>query len=133
VSAAGADDLTVRHSTVHHLALPHDWATAVGAGTYRMSTRGRTLDEVGFVHCATAEQVAGVANRFYADVDELVLLTIDPSRTGVELRWEPPTPGVDELFPHLYGPLPVAAVRAHHTWRRRPDGWSTDDLPPAAR
>jgi glutathione S-transferase len=119
--------------TIFHIAMPDDWDAARRAGEYTMSSRGRHLDDEGFIHASTRAQTEATANRFYADVDELVLLTIDPSRTGVELRWEPPTPGVDELFPHLYGPLPVAAVRAHHTWRRRPDGWSTDDLPPAAR
>lgn len=115
-------------ATIHHLALPADWAAAFDDGSYRTSTRGLTLEEVGFVHCATADQVEGVANRFYADVDELVLLTIDPARTGSELRWEPGAPDTTERFPHLYGPLPVAAVRAHRFWRRGAAGWSTSDL-----
>jgi len=37
-----------------------------------------------------------------------VLLHIDPARLG-DLRWEVSEPGRD-AFPHLYGPLPVAAV-----------------------
>jgi uncharacterized protein (DUF952 family) len=115
-------------STIHHLALPEDWAAAFATGEYRVSTRGRSLDEIGFIHCASADQVEGVANRFYADVDELVLLTIDPSRAPAELRWEPPAPGVEERFPHLYGPLPVAAVRAHRLWLRGSAGWSTSEL-----
>ena len=115
-------------AVVYHLALPEDWVAASRAGTYRVSTRGLGLAEVGFIHCASAEQVEGVANRFYGDVDELVLLTIDPDRAGAELRWEPPAAGDAERFPHLYGPLPVEAVRAHHVWRRGPDGWSSDGL-----
>ena len=83
---------------------------AQAAGEYRVSTRGATLDDVGFVHAAHAHQVAGVAERFYADVtDDLVLLVIDPERLGAPVVEEVPD-GADEGFPHVYGPVPVAAV-----------------------
>jgi uncharacterized protein (DUF952 family) len=42
----------------------------------------------------------------------VLLLTLDPQRlaaAGLALRWEP-APGSGELFPHLYGALPVEAV-----------------------
>ena len=56
-------------------------------------------------------QVEGVANRFYADVDELVLL-VDRSRRRRCRRWSTSPDGdpADEHFPHIYGPLPVDAV-----------------------
>lgn len=93
-----------------HLALAADWHDAESDGHYRVSTRGRTLAEEGFIHASFAHQVDGVARRFYADVEEpLVLLTIDLARVDVEVRLEVP-PGADEAFPHLYGPLPVDAV-----------------------
>lgn len=38
----------------------------------------------------------------------LALLHIDPAKLG-DLRWETSEPKRDP-FPHLYGPLPVAAV-----------------------
>lgn len=99
------------HDTIHHVALPADWAHARDSGEYRVSTRGRTLDDVGFVHCAHDDQVAGVLARFYADVDgPLLLLSIDPSRLAASVVEEPPAPGVAELFPHVYGPIPVTAV-----------------------
>jgi glutathione S-transferase len=38
---------------------------------------------------------------------------------------EPPAPGVDTLFPHIYGPLPVSAVTQAAMWMRAPDAtWS---------
>lgn len=46
--------------------------------------------------------------RFHG-VPDLVLLEIDPARVAAELRWENLEDG-SELFPHLYGPLPVDAV-----------------------
>jgi uncharacterized protein (DUF952 family) len=41
-----------------------------------------------------------------------VLLRCDPALVGAPVRWEPgvPTDPAAMLFPHLYGPLPVAAV-----------------------
>ncbi|QWC84348.1 DUF952 domain-containing protein [Nocardioidaceae bacterium] len=97
-----------------HVAYASDWAEAQRTGTYPWSTRGATYAEVGFVHCAEPDQVDGVLERFYADVDEpLVLLHLDPddlARDGAEVRWEP-VPG-GEAFPHVYAPLDPAWVRA---------------------
>lgn len=95
-----------------HLALAADWADAQTAGEYRVSTRGRTLDDVGFIHLSFPRQLAAVAESFYRDVDDdLVVLEIDPARLEAPVVVEPGSPGTDgELFPHLYGPLPAAAV-----------------------
>ena len=81
-------------------------------------------DEVGFIHCSTRAQIEATANRFYADLSELVLLTVDPLMVPALIVWEPPAPGVDELFPHIYGPLPIAAVNMHQFWTRSADVWS---------
>lgn len=123
----GADRPGADEERIFHLALPEDWAATFEDGWYRTSTRGMTLDDVGFIHCSSRFQIEATANRFYADVDQLVLLTIDPGRVGAPVEWEPPAPGVDELFPHIYGPLPVAAVSATKFWQRGVDGvWSLD-------
>ena len=63
-----------------HIALPDDWTAAQATGRYTASTRGRTLDEEGYIHCSFAEQVAATAARFYGDLDEVVVLQIDPDR-----------------------------------------------------
>jgi uncharacterized protein (DUF952 family) len=95
---------------IYHLALEPDWQAALAAGEYRVSTLGRTLAEEGFIHASTASQVRGVADAVYADVTEpLILLTIDERRLTVPLQWDA-VPGSAEPFPHLYGPLDVAAV-----------------------
>jgi len=95
---------------IFHLAFEADWEAAQVTGEYRVSTRGRTLEEEGFIHLASASQLAGVARRFYANVAEpLVVLSVDLLELADEVRLEVP-PGASEAFPHLYGPLPVAAV-----------------------
>ncbi|MFD0634388.1 DUF952 domain-containing protein [Catenulispora yoronensis] len=80
-------------------------------GEYRVSTRGRSLEEQGFIHASTTVQVAGVANAFYADLaaEDLVVLVIDTDRLTAELKYDP-VPGAAEPFPHIYGPLNVDAV-----------------------
>lgn len=93
-----------------HLALRRDWEAAQRHGEYRISTLGRTLEDEGFLHASYRLQVEGVRSRFYAEVTEpLVLLEIDPDRLDVPVVEEVPD-GADEAFPHIYGPLPVAAV-----------------------
>jgi glutathione S-transferase len=113
---------------IFHLALPDDWAAAFSDGEYRMSTRGVTLEQEGFIHCSTRAQMEDTANRFYGDLEQLVVLTITPRLVPARLVFEAPAPGIDKLFPHLYGPIPIAAVVSAETWLR-PFGrsWSLND------
>lgn len=92
-----------------HLADRQAWEAAQSTGRYEISTRGRTLQEVGFIHCSLRHQVRPVAEARYADAEDLVLLVIDGDRVGVPLRYEGSAPDAEQ-FPHLYGPLPTAAV-----------------------
>ncbi|MGI5194918.1 DUF952 domain-containing protein [Streptomyces sp. CA-288835] len=90
------------------------WDAARATGTYEMSTRGRTLQEEGFIHCSTRAQLPRVAAFLYGAYegpDDLVVLVIDPERLGVPVRYEAPEAGGEE-FPHVYGAIPVAAVTA---------------------
>ena len=49
-----------------HLAEAAHWDEALRTGEYRWSTLGRTLEEEGFIHCSTPEQVDRRAARYYA-------------------------------------------------------------------
>jgi uncharacterized protein (DUF952 family) len=96
---------------LYHIATAADWAQAQRDGEYRMSTRGVTLAAEGYIHASTAGQVLPVANAYYRDEpDDLLLLVLDPARIGAEIKWEQ-VPGAADPFPHIYGPLPVSAVR----------------------
>ncbi len=82
-----------------------DWLTASALGTFD----GSPVDLAdGFIHFSTADQVQETARRHFRGVADLVLLEIDTQALGVPLTWEPSRGG--ELFPHLYGSMPVAAV-----------------------
>lgn len=107
---------------VLHIALPDDWAAARRAGEYLVSTRGRSLEEEGYIHCAYPGQLEGVANRFYGDIAEVVILHLDTEILEAEVRVEPAVEGGREFFPHVYGPIPTSAVIAETWWDRDDDG-----------
>jgi uncharacterized protein (DUF952 family) len=65
--------------------------------------------EEGFIHLSRDDQLAGVGERYYAGTAGLVLLEIHYETVAEQLRWEP-SPATGEDFPHLYAPLPRAAV-----------------------
>lgn len=107
---------------IYHVTTAAEWQQAVAAGEYRMSTRGRTLEDEGFIHCSYADQVGHVVGTFYRGVRvPLVVLTIDTTRLPAQVIAENTGGGI-ELFPHVYGPLPVSAVAAVKPLDREPDG-----------
>ena len=113
---------------IYHIAAAADWERAVRDGQYTMSTRGLTLAEQGFIHASTAAQVALVANSFYRDVPDLLLLVIDPDLVGPEIRDEH-VPGRADPYPHIYGPLNIDAVVEARPFGPGPDGqFSFDDV-----
>jgi uncharacterized protein (DUF952 family) len=96
---------------IYHLATEPDWDAAQASGAYTTSTYGVTLEQEGYLHASRADQWEAVRERYYAHVTEpLVLLEIDTDLLDVPLVEEPPAPGVEETFPHIYGPLRPAAV-----------------------
>lgn len=109
-------------SAVYHLVDPAVWAAA-GA-----EYRPESLAAEGFVHLSFTDQVAGSADRHLADASALVALEVDPAAAGAELVVED-SYGSGTAFPHLYGPLPRAAVvrviplrRAGGRWQFNADG-----------
>lgn len=106
---------------IYHLALANEWRDAKARGVYERSTRGQSLQEVGFIHASGSHQVEATYGRFYADAGEVLLLTIDPRRLTAPLRWEP-APESGECFPHIHGPLPLEAVLAAELFAPPPPG-----------
>jgi len=97
---------------IFHIATLADWKQAQETGSYTTSTYGRTLEQEGFIHAARDVQVPVVRDRFYADVTEpLVILEVETDLLDAEVRDEQVG---DEVYPHVYGPIPTNAVVA---WR----------------
>jgi uncharacterized protein (DUF952 family) len=74
----------------------------------------------GFIHLSSADQVPGTAGRHFTGLAGLVLVAVDAEALGPALKWEPSRGGA--LFPHLYGPLQLTAVRWVKPLRLDPDG-----------
>ena len=108
---------------LRHIALASDWADALAAREYRVSTVGRTIDDEGFLHASLPDQVAATATRYSAGLGvPLVVLVMDSDRledAGVPVRLED---AGGELFPHLYAPLPVGLVDDVRPASFAPDG-----------
>ena len=94
---------------IFHVTTPDVWQAAQEAGGYTTSTRGVTLAEKGFVHCAEAHQVEEVRTRWFDDLDELLLLEVETELLTSPWRRER-LPGADQPHPHVYGPVDLAAV-----------------------
>lgn len=92
-----------------HLALPDDWERAKSSGQYGISTRGATIQEVGFLHaCLDEDQAHRVDDFLYRDVPDLVCLRLAEEElaiAGHTVRLEPgdPEDPSSERFPHVYG------------------------------
>jgi uncharacterized protein (DUF952 family) len=92
--------------TIYKISPQGLWRAAEQAGVFT----GAPVDHAdGFIHFSTADQVAETAARHFAGQGDLVLVAVDAAALGAALRYEPSRGGA--LFPHLYGTLPLAAVR----------------------
>jgi len=94
---------------IFHLTDPARWAQSLADGVHTGSSRGIELADEGFIHCSTAAQWPATAERFYADVPELLLLHIDEALVGSDIVHEQ-LGDAPEPFPHVYGPIPLIAV-----------------------
>ena len=93
-------------SLVYKLIERSAWREAQARGVFE----GSPVDVAdGYIHFSGADQVQETARRHFRGVEDLVLLALDAEALGAALRWEPSRGGA--LFPHLYGPMPVSAVR----------------------
>ena len=84
---------------------PEVWTAAQAGGEY--TPDGYSSD--GFAHFSFAHQVATVANAIYRDVPDLMVIEVESDMVPAELRVEDCYES-GEPFPHVYGPIPIAAV-----------------------
>ena len=83
--------------------VPRDlWEAAFEHGTFT----GSPVDIAdGYIHFSTAAQVHETARRHFAGQTDLLLVAVSTEWLSEAIKWEPSRGG--QLFPHLYGPLPV--------------------------
>lgn len=74
----------------------------------------------GYIHFSTAEQVRETAAKHFAGQHDLLLIAVDTTALGAALKYEPSRGGA--LFPHLYAPLDLKAVKWVRALPLGPDG-----------
>jgi len=92
-------------ATIYKLCERPLWEEAQRRGVF--TGAGADLHD-GFIHFSTSSQVRETAAKHFATVADLVLIAVDAQALANALRWEPSRGG--DLFPHLYGALPLEAV-----------------------
>lgn len=82
-----------------------DWEAAQAKGIYEGSAVDR---KDGFIHLSAAHQVRATARKHFAGEVDLLLISVREEDLGRTLKWEVSRGG--DLFPHIYGPLPLSAI-----------------------
>ncbi len=92
---------------------------------YRSCSDGKkyepvNLQEVGFIHCSLESSVIPVANDYYGNVEEkILLLRIEPVKLNSQTKYETAQPekgagtshiSSSPIFPHVYGPIDNSAI-----------------------
>ena len=85
---------------IYHVVSKANWQKLENEAEYVADS----LASEGFIHCSTETQTAGVLERYYAHVPNLLLLHIEEQYLRSELKYEP-APNSGELFPHVFGPI----------------------------
>jgi uncharacterized protein (DUF952 family) len=92
-------------TTVYKIVAADLWRAAQDSGVFN----GAGIDLTdGFIHLSTGPQARRTARLYFHGEANLVLVAADAASLGDALKYEPSRDG--DLFPHLYGPLPLAAV-----------------------
>lgn len=95
---------------IYKLSPRDEWQAAEATGIFT----GAPIDVAdGFIHFSTADTVEETANKWFVDVEDVLLVVVDADQLDEDqLKYEPSRGGA--LFPHLYGPMPMSAVISVH-------------------
>lgn len=104
-------------STIYRIVTEEQWEDAQRSGFFAGSEHDH---RDGFIHFSTAAQVQETAAKHYAGKPRLLLLYVTTDALSAPLKWEPARN--QDLFPHLYGSLPLSAVQRVEPLPLGPDG-----------
>jgi uncharacterized protein (DUF952 family) len=94
-------------ATTYKILTADQWAQFQADGIFH----GAPVDLAdGYIHLSAADQVQGTLDKHFAGQTDLVIAEVDLALLNETVRWEISRGGA--LFPHIYGPLPMAAVIA---------------------
>lgn len=110
---------------IYHLAWASDWRRGQRHDGYRADS----LATEGFIHCTKEpEKILEVAGLFFnaPRAEDLLIVALDEGRIASPVKYE--DPGCGHLFPHVYGPIPLAAVTAIRRMRKVDGQWALPEL-----
>lgn len=90
---------------IYHLTTRQEWLQAKLKGQYEAPS----LSEEGFIHCSEERQIAGVRDRYFRGLTDLLKLSIETERLTSPLYYDW-SPSLEDTFPHIYGPINLDAV-----------------------
>ena len=92
--------------TAYKILTSEQWAQFQADGVFY----GAPVDLAdGYIHMSAADQLPDTLKKHFAGQTALVIAEVDLAVLGNSIKWEASRGGA--LFPHIYGPLPMAAVR----------------------
>ena len=92
-------------ATAYKILTAEQWALFQADGVFL----GAPVDLAdGYIHLSTSDQVQGTLNKHFGGASGLVIAEVDLAALGDTVKWEVSRGGA--LFPHIYAPLPIAAV-----------------------
>ncbi len=105
---------------IFHIVEKKNWEVAKKHGIYSPES----LKIEGFVHCSKIDQVLQVAQSFYKDKENLLLLKINEENLAERLVYEPPreAPNSGVEFPHIYGDLNLDSVESVYEFGKNDKG-----------
>lgn len=95
----------MNNDILFHITTKKEWQEYKTNGNYEP----QSLASKGFILCSSGSQLEDTANRLYSDKNKILLLVIDVSRLGENIKYEEDESTGDE-FPHIQGPLNTNAV-----------------------
>ena len=84
--------------------LPENWAKFTDHESYEADS----LMAEGFIHCSFENQIEAVLERYFSNVEKVIILHLETDLLTEKLVVEPSTNG--ELYPHIYGKINRKAI-----------------------
>jgi uncharacterized protein (DUF952 family) len=104
-------------TTAYKVLTAQQMATLERDGTFA----GAAVDRAdGFIHLSAASQLDETVRKHFGEQDDLHVAAVDLEALGPAVKWEKSRGG--ELFPHIYGALPLSAIIAYGRLDRDHDG-----------
>mgnify|MGYP001045592314 FL=1 len=95
-------------NTIYHITTVQEWEIYQLTGEVAPDS----LFTEGFIHCSRAEQVPDTIERFFSEVDEIMILELDRDALGDSVKDEESSD--HGVFPHIYRAVEIDEIVASH-------------------